>query len=131
MATITVEGLNEVRTSMRRLGGSELVKELGAVHKRIGQMVIAAAGGAETGVGRGTGSTLRASAATRSVQLRVGGRFRARFGNWRQWGIDQIWPPPHRPYIVGAAESIEDDILEEYLDGVNAIAEPYLHVERR
>lgn len=106
-----------------------MVKQLGAVHKRVGEIVIARAGGAETGVGRGTGATIRPSASTRSVVLRVGGRFRARFGNWRQWGVDQVWPPPERPYILGAAEAAQDEVLDVYLAGVNEIAAP-LRVER-
>lgn len=127
---LTVEGMDELRATFRRLGGPEMVKQLGQVHKRVGELVIAKAGGTATGVGTGTGSTIRASAATRAVVLRVGGRFRSRFGAWRQWGIDQMWPPPpERPYIIGAAVAAQDEILDAYLDGVSAITAP-IRIER-
>jgi hypothetical protein len=127
---IVVEGMTELRANFRRLGGPDMVKELGQVHKRVGELVISRAGGASTGVGTGTGATIRPSATTREVQLRVGGRHRARFGKWRQWGIGQVWPPPSRPFLIGAAREAEGPIIEEYLRGVRAVAAP-LRIEGR
>ena len=77
---------------------------------------------AQTGVGEGQGATIRPSASTKDVQLRVGGAFRAGLGKWRQWGIRPIWPPPgHRPYLIGAALEIEDEIQRLYLEGVGEV----------
>lgn len=121
-----VEGVRELNKLLRAVGGRELQKELGQVHKSIGQMVIDQLGGAKTGVGEGAGSTVRASAATREVQLRVGGSHRAADGPIRpeQWGKREVWPgglPPARPHLIGAAAAIEDRIEDAYLDGVDAI----------
>lgn len=129
-ARVTIEGMDEVRSAFRNLGGPPLVKELGQVHKRIGQLVIDRAGGAVTGVGEGQGSTIRPSADTRGVVLLVGGSFRVEIGKRRQWGIRQVWPAPRRPYLIGAALAAESDIEEAYLDGVAAAAKP-LTLERR
>lgn len=122
-ARVEIEGMTEVRAAFRRLGGPDLVRQLGQVHKRIGEIVIRAAGGAATGVGEGIGSTIRPSANTREVLLLVGGRHRAGFGNWRQWGVRQMFPPPgRRPFLVGAAVASQQEINNAYLDGVQAIA---------
>lgn len=130
-ARVEIEGLTEVRTAFKRLGGPELVKQLGQVHKRIGEIVIGRAGGTATGVGEGAGSTIRPSARTKDIVLVVGGRHRATFGRWRQWGIRQVFPPPgHRPYLIGAALAAEQEIYDAYLDGVNAV-NPGMKVERR
>lgn len=121
---LEVEGMDEVRAAFRRLGGPEMVRQLGQVHKRVGELVIARAGGAQTGIGLGAGSTIRPSASTREVQLRVGGTFRAKFGKWRQWGKTQRWPPPEpRPYLVGAAVAAKDEIFDAYLDGIADVAD--------
>lgn len=119
---LQVEGVRELNRLLRQIGGRELQKELGQVHKRIGQMVIARLGGARTGVGRGAGQTIRPSAATREVLLRVGGSHRSE--RPEQWGREQVWPgglPPVRPHLIEAAREIEDDITDEYLSGVDAI----------
>lgn len=122
---VVVEGMTETRAVFNRLGGRDMVKQLGLVHKRVGERVIAAAGGVNTGVGSGTGATIRPSAATAGVYLRVGGSFRARFGKWRQWGVTQQWPPPgSRPYLIGAALSVEEEILADYREGVASLAAP-------
>jgi hypothetical protein len=119
---LEVDGMDEVRAAFKAMGGAPMLKQLGQVHKRVGEIVIAKAGGAATGIGAGSGATIRPSASTRDVQLRVGGRFRANFGKWRQWGETQMFPPPEpRPYLVGAAIAAEDEILEAYVEGVNAV----------
>lgn len=124
-ARVTIEGMDDVRLAFRKLGGPELVKQLGQVHKSIGALIISKAGGAETGVGEGAGSTIRPSATTASVYLRVGGAWRAGLGRWRQWGVRQIWPPPgRRPFIIGAALSAEDEIDKLYLAGIAAVVAP-------
>jgi hypothetical protein len=129
-ARVQIEGMDEVRKSFRKLGGPELVRQLGQVHKRIGEIVISRAGGASTGVGAGAGATIRPSARTKDVVLLVGGRHRSHVKNpgkgfdWRQWGVVQIFPPPgHRPYLIGAAISSQDEIYSAYLDGVQAVAD--------
>ena len=128
MARVTIEGMDQVRASFRRLGGTEMTKQLGQVHKRIGELVIARAGGAQTGVGAGSGATIRPSASTKNAQLRVGGSFRARFGKWRQWGQQQTWPPPSsRPYLIGAAEQARNEIYDVYLDGIESVAQLQIH----
>ena len=112
-----------VRLALRRAGGPELVREMGQVHKSIGEMVIARLGGRSTGVGAGRGEAIRPSAATREVLLRVGGSHRRR--RVRQWGRTQVWPggsAPARPYLIQAARDIAPQIEEAYLDGIRSVA---------
>lgn len=117
-----VEGIRDLNRALRAVGGREGQKELGQVHKGIGGMVIRAAGGASSGVGEGAGSTIRASAATGSVQLRVGGAHRD--NRRRQWGKRQVFPgdaAPFRPNLIGTAVSIQGRIEDAYLAGVDRI----------
>lgn len=125
--------MDEVRAAFRRLGGPEMVKQLGQVHKRVGELVISRAGGAQTGVGEGTGSTIRPSATTREVVLRVGGRHRERIGRPAQWGVRETWTvagdAPVRPHLIGAAEAASNEVINAYIDGVNAVGK--IHIDRR
>lgn len=119
---VHVEGVRELNRLLRRVGGRDLQRELGQVHKSIGTMVIARLGGKQTGVGEGRGASIRPSAATREVMLRVGGSHRDSLR--RQWGREQRWPggmPPPRPHLIGAAVEIQPQIEDEYLDGVESI----------
>lgn len=129
---IEIEGVRELNKLLTAVGGKELRRELGQVHKRIGQMVIDSAGGKNTGVGAGRGASIRASAATRQVQLRVGGTHRANPSVPRpsrsnnryaiaQWGIRAVRPHPTRPHLIGAAERILPRIEREYLAGVEDV----------
>lgn len=121
---VQIVGLRGLRRALRQAGGKDLQRELGAVHKSIGEMVIARAGGAQTGVGQGRGEKIRPSAATGSVQLRVGGAHRGDDPKRLQWGREQIWPggmPPTRPDLVGAAAAIQPQIEEAYMDGVEDV----------
>jgi hypothetical protein len=121
---IYIEGVRELNRLLRRVGGRELQKELGQVHRSIGEMVIRRLGGAHTGVGSGRGERIRPSAATREVLLLVGGSHRAQDPRKRQWGRVQRWPggdAPRRPYLIEAARDIQDDIETAYLDGVERI----------
>lgn len=118
-----VEGVRELNRLLRQVGGRELQKELGQVHKSIGELVIRRVGGASTGVGAGAGEKIRPSAATREVLLRVGGKHRGS-DRRQQWGRRQRWPggqPPQRPHLIRAAHDIQDRIEREYLDGVAAV----------
>jgi len=121
---IHIEGVRELNRLLRHVGGRELQKELGQVHKRIGQMVIRQLGGAQTGVGSGRGERIRPSAATREVLLLVGGSHRAPQPRKLQWGRVQRWPggdAPRRPYLIEAARDIQDDIETAYLHGIERI----------
>ena len=121
---IHIEGVRELNRLLRHVGGRELQKELGQVHKRIGQMVIRQLGGAQTGVGSGRGERIRPSAATREVLLLVGGKHRAPQPRKLQWGRVQRWPggdAPRRPYLIEAARDIQDDIETAYLHGIERI----------
>ena len=82
-------------------------------------MVIQAAGGKDTGVGLGAGSTIRASAVTREVVLRVGGAHRSK--KVQQWGRRPVRPHPQRPYLIQAAVKIQKRIEQKYVDGVERI----------
>ena len=120
---VHIEGVRELNRLLRQVGGRELQKELCQVHKAIGTMVINRLGGASTGVGAGAGSTIRPSAATREVLLRVGGSHRTK-GRRQQWGRRQLWPggnAPFRPHLIGAAVDIQDRIEDTYLTGVDNI----------
>lgn len=120
---VYIEGLTELNRALRQAGGKPLQKELGAVHKDIGRMVISHLGGKNTQVGEGRGETIRPSATTANVMLRVGGSHRG--GSRRkQWGAEQVWPggmPPARPHLIGAALEIQDEIEEAYMDGVESV----------
>ena len=123
---VHIEGIRELNRLLRQVGGRELQKELGQLHRQIGEMVISRLGGRSTGVGSGRGETIRPSAAAREVQLRVGGSHRAQGGPTRprQWGRVQRWPggqAPARPHLIGAAMDIQDRIEDVYLDGVDRI----------
>lgn len=124
-ARTQIIGLRDLRRNLRRAGGKDLQKELGKVHKSIGEMVITRLGGAQTGIGKGRGEKIRPSAATGSVQLRVGGAHRSEHPKRRQWGNEQIWPggmpPTPRPHLIGAANEIQSQIEEAYMDGVEDV----------
>ena len=119
---IRVEGVRELNRLLRNAGGRELQKELGQVHKQVGQMVIDRVGGASTGVGAGAGERIRPSAATREVLLRVGGKHRAGWGNVGRWGKrwNRVESGP-RPHLIGAAQDIQGRIEDTYMDGVDKI----------
>lgn len=124
---IYIEGVAELSRLLRDVGGRELQKELGQVHRSIGEMVIRRLGGKSTGVGSGAGETIRPSAASREVLLRVGGSHRAAGSaiRPRQWGRVQRWPggaAPSRPHLIGAAVEIQSEIETAYMDGVERIA---------
>lgn len=119
---IQVEGIPELRALLKQVGGKELEKELGQVHKRIGQMVIDRLGGKNTGVGAGAGSSIRPSAAAREVLLRVGGTHRARWGRVGRWG--KRWDGVERgrrPHLIGAATEMQDQIEDAYMRGVDQL----------
>ena len=101
-----------------------LSKELGQVHRDIGERVIREVGGASTGVGSGRGERIRPSAAADRIQLLVGGGHRSSDPRRLQWGRVQRWPggqAPQRPYIIEAAYSITDEIEQMYLAEVERI----------
>lgn len=119
---VHIVGLKQLNRELARAGGKPLKRELGEVHKGIGQMVISHLGGKQTQVGEGRGETIRPSAATANVMLRVGGSHRDR--RKEQWGREQVWPggmPPARPHLIGAAREIQPQIEDAYLDGVEHV----------
>jgi len=121
---LEIEGVRELNRILRRIGGRELQRELGQVHRSIGELVISRLGGRSTGVGTGAGERIRPSSATRDVQLRVGGGHRDR--RPQQWGRLQVWPggqAPYRPHLIAAARQIQPQIEERYLAGVAAIVQ--------
>jgi hypothetical protein len=120
---LKIEGVRDLNRLLRRVGGRDLQKQLGQVHRKIGEMVISRLGGTRTGVGQGRGEQIRPSAATREVLLRVGGAHRGQ-DRRTQWGIRQVWPagqPPSRPHLIGAAVDIQPEIEREYMDGIDKI----------
>lgn len=120
---LTIEGHRDLTRRLNQIGGKELKKEYGQVHKRIGERIIREAGGKQTNVGAGRGASMRPSASTREIQIRVGGPHRET--NLQQWGVNQRWPggmPPPRPHIIGAADDIQEEIMDMYEDGVAEVA---------
>lgn len=118
-----VEGVRELNRLLRHVGGKGLQKELGQIHKSVGQLVVERAGGASTGVGEGRGERIRTSAATREVMLLVGGSHRGGERK-KQWGRVQKWPagqPPERPYLIQSAVEIQPQITDELLDGIHEL----------
>lgn len=121
---MAIEGHRDLSRRLNQIGGKELRKEYGQVHKRIGERVIREAGGKQTGVGAGRGASIRPSASTREIQVRVGGPHRE--SAKAQWGVRQQWPggdPPDRPHLIGAATSIQGEIMQMYEDGVAEVAQ--------
>jgi hypothetical protein len=120
-----VEGLDQFRRQLRQVSpdGRQYQKELGQVHKAIGELVIGKVGGRSTGVGSGRGETIRPSAAAREVMLLVGGSHRSQ--KREQWGVYQRWPggePPERPHLIGAAYAARREIEDRYIDAIDALA---------
>lgn len=119
---VVIDGMDNLRRVLRQAGGSELQRELGQVHRQIGEMVIARAGGRQTDIGSGAGSRIRPSSAAREVQLRVGGRHRD--DRKEQWGKQQRWPggqAPQRPLLIQHAVDIQPAIEQAYMRGVEQI----------
>lgn len=119
-----IEGAQQVSRQFQQIGGKELKKEYGQVHKRIGERVIREAGGKQTGVGEGRGASMRPSASTRDIQVRVGGPHRET--DKSQWGTRQKWPggdPPDRPNIIEKARDIQGEIMDMYEDGLAEVAQ--------
>lgn len=124
---ITVDGVEDLARALRAVGGQPLQRELGEVHRGIGQTIIDHAGGRRTGVGTGRGATIRPSAAARAVTLRVGGSHRD--SRREQWGRTQKWPggdPPERPHLIGAVVEVEDQIIDAYAEGIDRILQQRL-----
>lgn len=120
-ARLKLEGVPELKRLLRHVGGKDLQKELGQVHKSVGQLVVERAGGAHTGVGEGRGERIRTSAATREVQLLVGGSHRGGERK-KQWGRVQKWPAgeaPTRPHLIQKAVEIQPQITDAYLEGIH------------
>lgn len=124
---LSIDGVEQTARALKALGGAPLQRELGQANKKIGGMIADQAGGKRTGVGAGRGSTIRPSAASREVTLRVGGKHRD--NRKEQWGVQQKWPggdPPERPNIIGAAVEIEDRISDEYAKAIDTILQQRL-----
>lgn len=119
-----IEGHRDLTRRLQQIGGKELKKEYGQVHKRIGERVIREAGGKQTTVGAGRGASMRPSASVRDIMIRVGGTHRE--SRLDQWGVREVWPggmPPERPHIIGAAEDIQGEIMDMYEEGVADVAD--------
>ena len=115
--------IRDLNRAFRRVDKA-LSKDLGQVHRRIGEIVIDQLGGKATGVGTGRGERIRPSAAADRIQLLVGGGHRAPDPRKLQWGRVQKWPggqAPRRPHIIGAAIAVEDRIIREYRDEIHKI----------
>lgn len=123
---IEVDGLEEFQRSLRRAANTNLPKEMGQVHKQIGELVISRLDPppSPAAVGRGRGASVRPSASKRDVLLRVGGAHRAGNAPKMQWGKSPGRTPgvpaPERPYILRTAKRHEDDILDQYAKGIEA-----------
>ena len=111
VARVVVDNLPQVRAQLRAFG-ADAYKELGEVHKEVGRLWIGWLGGPDSGVGAGAGARFRPSANRREVLLRVGGTHRSR--NVEQWGKRHKPERGRRPFILGAAEKREREIVWTY-----------------
>jgi hypothetical protein len=113
MSAIKLEGFKEFQKAVRIANGGKLPKEIGRAHKQVGEFVISKLRPAPVpgAVGAGSGATVRPSASSREVLLRVGGGHRK--ANFQQWGRRGIRPQtPGRPYIVNTAKQNEAGVLK-------------------
>lgn len=119
---VKVDGVRELTRTLARLG-PQWVAEIGAVNRRLGEEIIAAAEPKPLFVGRGQGAVPRPSAARNVLQLRAGGAWRARHVPVQQWG--RGWAERHvpRPFILGAAKRKLPVVQEQYMRTLLDIAE--------
>lgn len=120
---IRIEGWRELQREISRATDKDLPKQIGRVHKEIGEMVISRL--RPPAVGEGRGASVRPSATRREVTLRVGGGHRDIRA--LQWGRRQVWPggdAPDRPDIIGTARRHEDEIADALLAGIEKALKP-------
>lgn len=120
---IRIEGWRELQREISRASDKDLPKQIGRVHKEVGEMVISRL--RPQSVGSGAGASVRPSATRREVILRVGGGHRD--VRLLQWGRRQEWPggdAPDRPDIIGTARRHEDEIIDALLEGVEKALKP-------
>ena len=118
MAPVTeVRGAKELRKTMKAAG--ESLKDLSAIHKRVGTIVAEASRPRSPAVsGRLAGSVRPSSAATRAT-IRAGSAAVPYAGP-----IHFGWPARNiaaNPFITSAAEATEPEWTEAYVDGVDDI----------
>lgn len=74
-ASIKVVGAKELRASLRQMTDTNLLKEIGKAHRRIGDMVVEEARSrAHSTMEKAAASRLKSSAATASARLTLGGK---------------------------------------------------------
>ena len=118
---ITVEGVKELRSQLRRVKDKELDDELKAIHKGIADEIIARAlprvpveSGALKRSVRGSGT--KASAIGRAGRKSVPYAAPIHWG-WRKRNIRS------RPFLTDAAAEVERDITQRYETAINALLE--------
>lgn len=132
---IEVDGLRELQADFKRASGGKLPKALGEANKDIGRVVIGRLPeGEPQAVGAGRGAAPRPSATKREVVILVGSAAREARAEARaeprpsamthrnsvaaqQWGAEEVQPyMAGRPYIVGAIQEHQDEIVQTFRD---------------
>lgn len=119
---VEVEGLDELRRALRKLGDTELPKGLKQANKSAAQLVVdAALPHVPVGPTGRLKKSVRALASQREARVKAGGA-RVPYAAAVHWGT-RARPGlrgPHniarRPFIYEAAARVRDRAMEEYVD---------------
>lgn len=124
--TIRVEGLDELRRELRRLGDDQLPKQLREANKSVStRLADAAAQKAPVKTGRLRAST-RGLAGQRDAKVKAG-TARVPYAAAVHWGTGPRpgLTGPHniarRPFIYDTAERLRDQLADEYADAIAEI----------
>lgn len=141
---IEVEGLNELRRTLKALGDSEGAKEIKAAGKKVAAEIVipAAKGNASTKLEQRAADTLKAAAVSTGGGLRFGGGFAAAFGaefgaaqgqlrntrrgTWRGWNQFKPWRGSGLDagyFLWPAIRDKTPEIKAEYMDALQKIFE--------
>lgn len=126
---IVVEGIEDLQRAVSRSKNRDLIKNMQAAHKHVGQFVKdrLSPQPVDEAVGAGRGSTVRVSGSRSAVQLMAGGKHRqdnrGPDAPKEQWGVrtvGRVGPRPDRPHIIGTAQRYQTQIEDEFRDAVTA-----------
>lgn len=121
---IQVEGLDELRRELRRLGDAELPKQLRDVNRSASEALARrAAPRAPVRTGR-LQASVRGLGSQRDARVKAGGArvpyaAAVHWGTRARVGLRGPHNIPRRPFIYEAAEQARDDILDDYVKAID------------
>lgn len=113
---IRVEGLAELKRAIRGRTGLPLRQKMAQANKQVGALIIQRLSPRPATSGEGRGATVRPRARAFDVTLAVGGSHRK--SHRQQWGVRFVPRTGPRAFILGTALQQQDQIEQDYLDGV-------------